>query len=78
MQANIQKWGNSLGVRIPGYIAQELSMHSGAIVDLFIENKQIIIRPKKLSLNDLVDQITEENKHSLHFIEDEPVGLEEW
>ena len=78
MQTNIQKWGNSLGVRIPVHMVQALSIHAGIAVDILMENKQIIIRPKKYSLHDLVDQITEENKHPLQYNDDEVVGLEEW
>ena len=78
MQTSIQKWGNSLGVRIPKHMVYECSMHSGSTVEIILKNKEIIIRSKTKSLDDLVNKITEKNKHSLQYKEDDIVGIEEW
>ena len=38
MQTSVQKWGNSLGLRIPGVYAKELHLLDGSIVDIVIFN----------------------------------------
>jgi len=37
MQTKIQKWGNSLGLRIPRSFAAEAQVEEGATVDLSVE-----------------------------------------
>jgi antitoxin MazE len=78
MQTNLQKWGNSLGVRIPSFITNQLSLHPGDSVDIVAENQQISIRPKKQSLAIMLDQITEENIHTLELEDSESRGREVW
>jgi antitoxin MazE len=43
----IQKWGNSLAVRIPVALADQLEVEAGTPVDIGAENGAIIVRPKK-------------------------------
>ena len=65
MEAKIQKWGNSYGIRIPISIIKALSLRSGSLVEIDKESEQIIIRPKeKMELNDLLDKINVQNLHS--------------
>ena len=65
MEAKIQKWGNSLGIRIPMNVIRGLSLRNGSIVDIVEEPDRLIIRPKKNpALDDLLDAINEENLHS--------------
>ncbi|MCK5201926.1 MAG: AbrB/MazE/SpoVT family DNA-binding domain-containing protein [Spirochaetales bacterium] len=65
MEAKIQKWGNSLGIRIPINMIKGLSLRNGSIVDIDEESDRLIIRPKeKPNLDDLLDAITMENLHS--------------
>jgi len=65
MEAKIQKWGNSLGIRIPINVIRGLSLRNGSVVDLVEEPDQLIIRPvKKPALDDLLDAISEQNLHS--------------
>jgi antitoxin MazE len=77
MQTHIQKWGNSLGVRIPAKLAQELYIKPGSTVDLFVEDHRLVIKPQKYQLDDLLQQITEKNIHHA-LLEDESIGVEEW
>lgn len=44
-KARVQKWGNSLGVRIPKAMADELSLSDGADVELVLSNGTIALRP---------------------------------
>ncbi|RPI18271.1 MAG: AbrB/MazE/SpoVT family DNA-binding domain-containing protein [Ignavibacteriae bacterium] len=66
MNAIIRKWGNSLAIRIPKSIAEEIQIDEGSEVNLkLIENKLVISskKKKKYNLKDLVSKITKENRH---------------
>jgi antitoxin MazE len=55
--STIQKWGNSLAIRIPQTLAGQLSVEEGAAVDLQVRGGELVIRPirsKKLSLCELL------------------------
>ena len=41
MQTHIQKWGNSLGLRIPMQLAKQLQLHAGSLVILKIEEDRM-------------------------------------
>jgi antitoxin MazE len=79
MIAKIQKWGNSLGVRIPKSLAQDAELRDGTSVDLRMENGRLVIVPaaKKYTLEELVSQITPENRHP-ETDWGPPVGKEVW
>ena len=65
MEAKIQKWGNSLGVRIPAKIVKELYLKNGSRVEIDEEIDRIVIRPKeKYDLDTLIQEISEKNLHS--------------
>jgi len=76
METNIHKWGNSLGVRIPQHIARKFYLNNGSVVELSIQDDHITIYPKKYNLADMLEQITEENKHDI--IDNTSEGQEEW
>jgi antitoxin MazE len=78
MKVTIQKWGNSLGIRIPGTIAKELLLHPGTIVEITLEDKHISIYPPKTSLADMLSKITEENRYPLEWDDNDTQGVEEW
>lgn len=66
MNARFSKWGNSLAVRVPASLAQEISVGEGALADIFVENGNLVIKPANKSrydLADLVGRITEANVH---------------
>lgn len=80
MKAKIQKWGNSLGIRIPRSLAQETSVESDSVVDISSRNGKIIISPykqKSFSLRQLLSKVTEKNLHDEIAIGD-PAGKEIW
>ncbi|MBI4357343.1 MAG: AbrB/MazE/SpoVT family DNA-binding domain-containing protein [Gammaproteobacteria bacterium] len=77
MQTQIQKWGNSLGVRIPVSLCYELHLHAGSIVELALEDEHLVVQPKKHSLEEMLKKITPHNRHNPLF-EDLPRGAEEW
>lgn len=80
METKIQKWGNSLGVRLPKSIATGQELEAGSVVKLSLLDKKIIIERVSKStptIKDLVSQITNSN---LHAVVDwgKPRGKEIW
>lgn len=45
MATTIQKWGNSLGIRVPKALAEELRLQSGSKVELEASNGALMVRP---------------------------------
>ena len=78
MQATLQKWGNSLGIRIPNLIVRELSLKNGSVVDINDNGNEIIIKPvKKNRLSEMLEKINDENIHQ-EIKTTGPVGNEIW
>lgn len=77
MQAHLQKWGNSLGLRIPMKIVKQLQLHPGSSVNLQIEDGRLIIEPPKYELDVMLKEITTKNKHH-QALDDKQLGNEEW
>lgn len=80
MQTNVQKWGNSLGVRIPRPLADQAQISEGSTVEIEEEDGVITIQvlaPKEYALNELVEEITDENRHE-EVNTGSPVGNEVW
>ncbi len=66
MHTNIRKWGNSLGLRIPRAFAEELGLADGAVVDLTLQDRTLVLRPvssRDLALADLLAGITDDQLH---------------
>lgn len=67
MNATVQKWGNSLALRIPSALAKELNLRQGSPVDVAVEEGRIVVKPskeRKLSLAKLLKGVTKENRHA--------------
>ena len=80
MQTKIQKWGNSLAVRIPKPFVKELHMGDGTLVDLSMADGKMVITPSqgmKLSLQSLLKNVTKKNIHTETDF-GSPVGKEVW
>lgn len=80
MQTRVQKWGNSLGLRIPKAFAKQAGVKAGSEVDLSVEDGDLVIRPRRTphcSLSDLLQAVTAENLHR-EVETGEPVGREVW
>ncbi len=65
MRASIAKWGNSLALRLPKKIAEEVRLVEGATVDLRIENDVLVVVPtrKRYRLADLLAETKPEARH---------------
>src|SRR5258706_14609954 len=67
MRTKIQKWGNSLGLRIPRSLAEEAGVVAGSEVDVSIRRGDLVVRPARRSryrLSDLVRLMTSKNIHA--------------
>jgi len=80
MESKVQKWGNSLAVRIPKPFAMEAGLDVNSVVVVSLEKGAVIIKPlprSKQTLKQLLSKITEDNLHDE--IETGPaVGNEVW
>lgn len=64
-KAQMAKWGNSLAIRIPKDVAEEARLKEGDAVEIKAARGKIEVRRAEQvpSLEDLVAQITSENRY---------------
>ena len=80
MITRIQKWGNSLGLRIPRALAEDADVEEGSPVDITVRRGALVIRAVKRQeyrLEDLLDEVKPSNLHEEVEVS-EPVGGEAW
>ena len=66
MRTRVQKWGNSLALRIPKPFAAEIGIGPNSPVEVSLVNGQLVILPmveSTLTLEHLLAQVTEDNLH---------------
>ena len=66
VHTKLQKWGNSLGLRIPRSFAAEAQVEEGATVDLSVEDGRLVVRPLRVrrhSLSVLLRKVSHRNLH---------------
>lgn len=65
MQTRIQKWGNSLALRIPKSFAAASRLDQDTLVDISMHDGRLVVTPVEpsVTLEELVAQITPENVH---------------
>ena len=65
MLTTIQRWGNSLAVRIPKPFALQTALEENSEVDIAVEGDRIVVSAakKEWKLDDLVSGITRRNSH---------------
>ena len=65
MLTTVQRWGNSLAVRIPKPIALQAALEENSEVDISVEEGRIVVSPatKEWKLEDLLEGITRRNSH---------------
>jgi antitoxin MazE len=79
MQTRIQKWGNSLAVRIPKAFAEEANLSEDSSVEMSVVNGKLIIQNAVYipTLEEMLAQITDDNIHDA-VDWGGPVGKEIW
>ncbi|HSO76821.1 MAG TPA: AbrB/MazE/SpoVT family DNA-binding domain-containing protein [Blastocatellia bacterium] len=80
MKVQVQRWGNSLALRIPKNCAIESSIEQGTLVDVSVVKGKLVVAPvadRKYTLEELLDGVTKRNIHAE--IDSGPsVGKESW
>ncbi len=79
MVSKVQKWGNSLALRIPKTFAEEVDLAEGSRVEISIEDGRIVVAPAKREwkLSQLVAGISPANTHG-EIVWGKPAGSEAW
>ncbi len=80
METRLQKWGNSLGIRIPSTILKSLNLKSNDRIDLICEDDKIVISKVKIKKISLEERFRNYNGKNLakDFEWDLPRGNEIW
>ena len=80
MRLKIQKWGNSLALRIPKAFAAQSKISENKLVNISLDNNKIVIEPieeNQYSLKKMVAEINSSNLHNeIGF--GKQVGNEHW
>ena len=80
MKTRVQKWGNSLALRIPKPFAMEVGLDRDSTVEMSMVDGKLVIEPvveSALTLEHLLANLTEDNIHTE--VEIGPaVGREAW
>jgi antitoxin MazE len=68
MRRRVQRWGNSLAVRIPASVAEDCALVEGAAVDVRVEDGRVLLVPevrgrRPYTLGELVSRISRTNRH---------------
>jgi antitoxin MazE len=66
MKTRVQKWGNSLALRIPKAFAAEAGLGQDVAVELSLVDGRLVIEPlpeERLTLGDLLRGVTDDNIH---------------
>ena len=80
MHLTVQKWGNSLALRIPKTVAKQVNVRKGSRMDMSLTANKIILSSsdvKEYSLHALLKKANKKNLHGeVSF--GKPVGKEVW
>jgi len=78
MTAKVQRWGNSLALRLPKALVDEFRLVQGSAVELHVAGGRLIIephRPPHYKLEDLLRKVSRRNLHA-EISAGPPVGKE--
>jgi antitoxin MazE len=82
MRRQVQRWGNSLAVRIPASVAEDCALVEGSPVEVRVEDGRILLVPeprarRKYTLGELVSRISRRNRQP-SVASGRRVGREAW
>jgi len=66
MKTRVQKWGNSLALRIPKAFADEIGLAENSSVQVMVKEGTLVVTPDhepEWRLEELLEKVTEENIH---------------
>jgi len=66
MRMQVQKWGNSLALRIPKPFAEDTDVQAGTVVDLSVSDGKLVIAPLRRRKATLKNLLAKVNKRNLH------------
>ncbi|MED3648670.1 AbrB/MazE/SpoVT family DNA-binding domain-containing protein [Halalkalibacterium halodurans] len=76
--ATVQKWGNSLAIRIPNQFAKTLGIKNGSEIELQLLDEKMVVKPvkPKPTLDDLLAKAKDKTNPHLDYDFGEPEGKE--
>lgn len=80
MKATVNRWGNSLALRIPKGIAESAGLSEGGPVELSVEDGRLIVEApsrRRWDLDELLKGVTSRNRHE-EIPTGKPRGKEVW
>jgi len=80
MRVQVQKWGNSLALRIPKSVAQDAGVRAGTIMDVGVARGKLVavpVAPTPMPLKSLLRRVTSRNVHG-EIETGERQGRESW
>ncbi|NBD74307.1 AbrB/MazE/SpoVT family DNA-binding domain-containing protein [Patescibacteria group bacterium] len=79
MNAKVQKWGNSLGVRLPKALTERSALRDGTLVELTEDAGRIVLTPAqpRVDRDALIAEIDADNLHGEESW-GAPLGREVW
>lgn len=80
MRVQVQKWGNSLALRIPKPFAEDVGVSEGTVVDVSVSKGRLVaapLTPRHARLNELLRRVTKQNLHG-ETATGPAVGREAW
>jgi len=66
MKTKVQRWGNSLAVRIPKSFAEEVGLKVDSTVEMRLVKEGLLVQPSSAwapTLDELLDGVTDANLH---------------
>lgn len=62
----ISRWGNSLGVRLPQFLARNARLKAGDVLTINLRGDEIVLTParERPDVDDLISKITAKNRHA--------------
>ena len=78
--STVQKWGNSLAVRLPSQIAKQMHLAQGAAIHVYIADNKLIMEPanpSKLTLDQRLERF-DPSRHGGEIFQSEMIGKEKF
>jgi antitoxin MazE len=80
MRGRVQKWGNSLAVRIPKPFAEEAGLRKDGEIDVSVDAGRVVVASvaaRRFTLDDLLKGVKPSNLHR-EIASGRPTGHEAW